>query len=100
MSSNSASDFDRAVVSPSLLQNIDINKPFNPAFDLGMPEWTVPDDSNVAGNKRSMDPENKENGELSTPCQKKARPSLSLKKKCAPKRFSKPVTKEQFRRCS
>ena len=56
MSSNFASDFDIPVVSPSLLQTIDINKPFNPAFDLGMPEWTVPDDSNVAGNEQSVDP--------------------------------------------
>lgn len=87
-------EFDRAVVSPSLLQAIDINKPLNPAFDLGMSEWMITDEEEILVNERSIDSGNKENSGSSSPSRKKPRPSLSLKKKC--ERFSKPVTDKEL----
>ena len=84
--------FDRAVVSPALLQAIDVNKPkpFNPTFGaLIPPEWLLPSEcKNVAD-------EDKENDSFQPPSNKKPQPSLSLKKKSSSERFSEPVTSPQ-----
>ena len=102
----SSSDFDRTVVSPSILRRIDTNKPVSPAFgSLGPSEWLLPAwndpehsttnepvDTQLAG---TIIHEDEENDDDFQPPNKKQWSSLSLKKKTGGERFSKPVTSPQ-----
>ena len=104
----SSSDFDRTVVSPSILRRIDTNKPVSPAFgslvpsEWLLPAWNDPDhcttnepvDTQLAGTTIHEDEENDYDFQ---PPNKKQRSSLSLKKKTGGERFSKPVTSPQRR---
>lgn len=83
---SSESTFERAVISPALLQKIDLNKPLNPEFDLGMSKWISPEYDAAVKWSRA----NKENEE---PPSKKPKLSLTLKKKSSD-RFSTDEFKE------
>jgi hypothetical protein len=109
-------EFDRAVVSPSLVRAIDINNlpPIRPGFELVPREWLPsecipPEPSNYLTSKESAQPASRDSvpskkkiayddqeNDFQPPSCKKPRASLSLKKSSSD-RFSKPVTSPQRR---
>ena len=88
---------DRAVISPSILAAVDLNKPPNPAFQLVPTEWQLPvtdvdSDLEPSTAKRVLneDQENFQDRSLHA----KSLNCLSLKKRGSGSRFSKPVSEE------
>lgn len=70
---------DRADVSQSILNAVDLNKPSNPAFQLVPPEWQLSDcvDSDEPTTAKPLLDEDQENQE---PPRQKPKLNLSLKK--------------------
>ena len=85
-------------MSPSVLQNIDYNKPISPAVRLIVPSEFLPSECcGVLPPGSEVVTEKDQENDLQPPSSKKPRPSLSLKKKGNNERFSSPVTSPERR---
>ena len=92
---------DRAVISPSILAAVDLNRPPNPAFQLVPPEWQLPvtdaDSDREPGSAKRVLNKDQENQE---PPRQKPKLCLSLKKPGSGSRFSKPVSADELKKAA
>ena len=90
---------DRAVISPSILAAVDLNKPPNPAFQLVPTEWQLPvtdvDSDLEPSTAKQVLNEDQEN--FQEPPRQKPKHCLSLG---SGSRFSKPVSADELKKAA